>query len=131
MEVIGQPRPLYSQGNSPWDHLDRRLGGPQSRSGHSGEENNSQPLPGLEPRVIQLVAQRYTTELSRLLRNDSNEDEIKNKTNTRNQVFHSVHDILSSLLLFKKANEESDSMIGVKLSLFYLEGRREILKQGN
>jgi len=38
---------------------------------------------------------------------------------------------LSSLLLFKKANEESDSMIGVKLSLFYLEGRREILKQGN
>jgi hypothetical protein len=29
--------------------LDRRLGGPQSRSGHSGgEEKNSQPLPGLE-----------------------------------------------------------------------------------
>jgi hypothetical protein len=33
------------------------------RSGHGGEEKNSQPLPGPEP----LVAQRYTTELSRLL----------------------------------------------------------------
>jgi hypothetical protein len=32
------PRPLYSQGNSPWYTLDRRLGGPQSRSGRGGEE---------------------------------------------------------------------------------------------
>jgi hypothetical protein len=45
------------QGKSPWNPLDRRLGGPQSRSGRGGEEKNSQP-----------VAQRYTTELSRLLR---------------------------------------------------------------
>jgi len=29
--------------------LGRRLGEPQSRSGHVGEEKNSQPLPGLEP----------------------------------------------------------------------------------
>jgi len=29
--------------------LDRRLGGPQSHYGHSGEEKNSQPLPGIEP----------------------------------------------------------------------------------
>jgi len=29
--------------------LDRRLGGPQSRSGRGGEEKNSQPLPGIEP----------------------------------------------------------------------------------
>jgi hypothetical protein len=35
-------RPLYSQGKSPWYPLDRRLGGPQSRSGR-GEEKNSQP----------------------------------------------------------------------------------------
>jgi hypothetical protein len=28
--------------------LDRRLGGPQSRSGRGGEEKNSQPLPGIE-----------------------------------------------------------------------------------
>jgi hypothetical protein len=27
------PRPLYPQGKSPWYSLDRRLGGPQSRSG--------------------------------------------------------------------------------------------------
>jgi hypothetical protein len=45
MEVSGQftPRPLYPQGESPWYPLDRRLGGPQSRSGRGGEEKNSQP----------------------------------------------------------------------------------------
>jgi hypothetical protein len=59
-------RLLYPQGKSPWYPLDRRLGGPQSRSGHSGEEKNSQSLSGLEPPIIQTVAQRYTTELSRL-----------------------------------------------------------------
>jgi hypothetical protein len=48
--------------------MDRRLGGPQSRSGHGGEKKNSQPLPGLEPPIIQPLAQRYTTELSRLLK---------------------------------------------------------------
>jgi hypothetical protein len=36
------PPPLYSQGKSPWDPLDRRLGGPQIRSGRGGEEKNSQ-----------------------------------------------------------------------------------------
>jgi hypothetical protein len=46
--------------------LDRRLGGPQSRSGRGGEEKNSQLLPGLELQIIQPVAQRYTTELTRL-----------------------------------------------------------------
>jgi hypothetical protein len=28
------PRPLYPEGKSSWNPLDRRLGGPQSRSGH-------------------------------------------------------------------------------------------------
>jgi len=46
--------------------LDRRLGGPQSRSGRGGEEKNSQPLPGIEHPIIQPVAQGNTTELSRL-----------------------------------------------------------------
>jgi len=32
------------------------LGRPQSRSEHRGEEKNSQPLPGLEPQIIQTVA---------------------------------------------------------------------------
>jgi hypothetical protein len=44
---------------------DKRLGGIQSRSGRGSEEKNSQPLSGLEPPIIQHVAQRYTTELSR------------------------------------------------------------------
>jgi hypothetical protein len=43
------------------------LDGPQSRSGRGGEDKNSQPLPGLEPLIIQPVAQLYTAELSRLL----------------------------------------------------------------
>jgi hypothetical protein len=60
------PRPLYLQAKNPWYPLDRRLGGPQCRSGQGGEEKNSQPLPGLEP-SIQPVAQRYTAELTRLL----------------------------------------------------------------
>jgi hypothetical protein len=47
--------------------LDRRLGGPQSRSAHSGdEEKNSHTLLGLEHPIIQPIAQRYITELSRL-----------------------------------------------------------------
>jgi hypothetical protein len=29
-------RPLYPQGKSPWYPLDRRFGGPQSRSGSGG-----------------------------------------------------------------------------------------------
>jgi hypothetical protein len=37
-------RPLY-----PRYPLDRRLGRPRSRSGRSGEEKNSKPLPGIEP----------------------------------------------------------------------------------
>jgi hypothetical protein len=45
--------------------MDGRLGGPQSRSERGGDEKNSQPLPGLEPPIIQPVAQRYT-ELSQL-----------------------------------------------------------------
>jgi hypothetical protein len=44
--VSFMPQPLYPQRNGPWYPLDRRLGGPQSRSGRSGEEKNSQPLRG-------------------------------------------------------------------------------------
>jgi hypothetical protein len=57
------PRPLNPQGKSPSYSLDERLGGPQSRSGRGGEEKNSQPLPGLEPPIIQPVVQRCTTEI--------------------------------------------------------------------
>jgi hypothetical protein len=47
--------------------LDRRLGGLQNRCGSDGKEKNSQPFPGLEPPIIQPVAQSYTTELSQFL----------------------------------------------------------------
>jgi hypothetical protein len=43
------PWPLYLQRKSPWYPFDRRLAGPQSRSGRVGEEKNSQPPPGIEP----------------------------------------------------------------------------------
>jgi hypothetical protein len=68
MEVSGQLHApaILPPGKSPWYPLDRMLRGPQSRSGRGGEEKNSQPLPGLEPPIIQPVTQRYTTELSRL-----------------------------------------------------------------
>jgi hypothetical protein len=55
---------LYTQGKSPCYPLNRRLVGPQSQSRHSDEEKNSQPLLGLEPRIIQPIAQHYTTEQS-------------------------------------------------------------------
>jgi hypothetical protein len=38
--VSFSPRPLYPRGNWTRYPLDRRLGGPQSRSGHYGEEKN-------------------------------------------------------------------------------------------
>jgi hypothetical protein len=66
MDVSGQlhvPDAL-SAGKEPQYPLSRRLGGLQSRSGRGGKEKNSQPLPGLEPPIIQPVAQRYTNELA-------------------------------------------------------------------
>jgi hypothetical protein len=42
-------RPLYPQGKNRRHPLDRRLGGPQSRFEHGGEEKNSQTPPGIEP----------------------------------------------------------------------------------
>jgi hypothetical protein len=65
--VSFKPQLFYPQGKSPWYPLDRRLSGTQSRSGCSGKEINSQLLPGLEPPIIQLVAQHYTTELYQLI----------------------------------------------------------------
>jgi hypothetical protein len=60
MEVSGQLHAPVAlpQGKSPWYPLDRRLGGPQSRSGRGGLEKNSQPPQGIEPQNP--AAQRYT-----------------------------------------------------------------------
>jgi hypothetical protein len=70
MKVSSQlhaPAPFHQEKSRPWYPLDRKLGGPQSRSGRGGDEKNSQRLPWLEHPTIQPIAQRYTTEISRLL----------------------------------------------------------------
>jgi hypothetical protein len=41
---------VLPQGKNPKYPLDRRLFGPQNRSGHGVEEKNSQAPPGIEPR---------------------------------------------------------------------------------
>jgi hypothetical protein len=74
-------RLIYPQEKSTY----RRLVGPQSRSGRGGEEKNSHPLPGLEPPIIEPVAQRYTTELSRLTLC------VSKNCNFYNSLFHSLH----------------------------------------
>jgi len=58
-EVSFTPRLFYSHGKNPWYPLDRRLGEPQSRSGRGGEDKNSQPLPGLEPRSSSPIPLSY------------------------------------------------------------------------
>jgi hypothetical protein len=59
------PPPLYPQGKSPWYPSERRLDKPQSQSGCGGEEKNSQPLLGLKPPIIQPIAQRYISQLTK------------------------------------------------------------------
>jgi hypothetical protein len=53
------PRPLYLQGKNPWYPFDRRLGGPQSRSGRGGEEKFPATAGNRTP-IVHSVAQRYT-----------------------------------------------------------------------
>jgi hypothetical protein len=67
MEVSGQ---LHAFATLPQEK-EQSPGYPSGRrghqSGHNGEEKNFQPMLGLEPLIIQLIAQCYTTELSCLL----------------------------------------------------------------
>jgi hypothetical protein len=65
MEVRGQLHaPATSPpGKEPLLPIGYEAAWSQSRSGHDGEKKNSQP----ELPIIQPVAERYTTELSRLL----------------------------------------------------------------
>jgi hypothetical protein len=62
------PRPLYPRGKSPRYPLDRRLRGPQSRSGRFGEEKILDPT-GI--RIVQPVASRYTDYAIPALSSDS------------------------------------------------------------
>jgi hypothetical protein len=79
--------------------LDTRLGGPQSRSGHRGEEKNSQPLSGLKPPIrpndiqlrlhvpnYKLKSVRYVglkevkgSEIMKIIVNRKSEDEMNSK----------------------------------------------------
>jgi hypothetical protein len=70
-----------------WYSLDRRLGGPQSRSGRCGEEKNFEHLPAVLPPIIQSVAQRYTTELTLLL--------------LREEHIHNMHTLYRSTVHWK------------------------------
>jgi len=58
------PSLIYPQGKGLWYSADRRLGGPQSWSGHGGEEKNSQPLPGLKPLIIQQAFPKFNMHFS-------------------------------------------------------------------
>jgi hypothetical protein len=48
------PRPLYSEGKSPWFPLDRRLGGPQSRSGRVVKRKIPSPHRESNPKLIKI-----------------------------------------------------------------------------
>jgi hypothetical protein len=59
--TASRPSRFTHQGKSPWYLMDKRLGGPQSRSGRGGEDKNSIiPLPGIEPRSSSLKPSHYT-----------------------------------------------------------------------
>jgi hypothetical protein len=71
MGVSGQhhaPAALYPRGKDPRYPLYRRLGGPQSRSGHRGYRKILSPLPGSNPdrTAVQPVARHYTAWANRL-----------------------------------------------------------------
>jgi hypothetical protein len=57
-----KPRPLYYRGKGPRHTSDRRLGGPQSRSGRIGEQKIFDPTrdSNSNPSVVQPVASHYT-----------------------------------------------------------------------
>jgi hypothetical protein len=73
------PRPLYPQGKSPLYPLDRRLGGPQSLSGRSGEEKNTQPPPGIEPRSSDRPGRNPKPELKEEDVKDAENDSTQNE----------------------------------------------------
>jgi hypothetical protein len=63
MGVNGQrhaPAALYPRGKKPRYPLDRRLGGPQSRSGRRGQKKSPLPLLGIESRSPDRPARSQT-----------------------------------------------------------------------
>jgi hypothetical protein len=67
MGVSGQyhaPAALYPRGKDPRYPLDKRLSGPQSRSGRSDWNKNPLPLSGIEPRssIFEVLSRHYSWE---------------------------------------------------------------------
>jgi hypothetical protein len=62
-------RLLLPQGKKQWYPLDRRLSGPQSQSGHCGEEKISHPWSGIEPQPPNLLSIATPTELYQQIHN--------------------------------------------------------------
>jgi hypothetical protein len=72
MGVRGQrhaPDRALPRGEDLQNPLDRRLGGPQSSSGHRCWDKNPLPLPEIEPRSSNPYSDIVRTELPRLLHN--------------------------------------------------------------
>jgi hypothetical protein len=53
------PQPRFTPGKESWYSLDRRLGGPQSRSGHRGYRKKSFVSAGNRTPVVQSVVRQY------------------------------------------------------------------------
>jgi len=64
-------RPLYPQGKRPLYTLDRRLGGPQSRSERNGEEKKSQLLTGIKPHPVSCSLYWLSVKLQRVVRKEN------------------------------------------------------------
>jgi hypothetical protein len=64
------PRSLYPQGKSPWYPLDRRLSGPQSRSGRGVKRKIPSSRRESNPRtpIVKSIVQRYTDTVLMYLR---------------------------------------------------------------
>jgi hypothetical protein len=76
------PLMLYPQGRSPRYPLDRRLGGPQSQSGHREEEKNL-TLSGIEPRPPAHSSLLYQLEQSCLTLINSAENNLMRRTKSK------------------------------------------------
>jgi hypothetical protein len=66
MVVSFTPRSIYRRGNSLQYKLNKKLGGPQSRFGSCGLENNLLALAGIEPRSSSPQSVALPTELYQL-----------------------------------------------------------------
>jgi hypothetical protein len=82
------PWAIYPQGKDTRYPLHTSLDGPQSRSGHGGEEKTSHPLPGIEPYNRDRPA-RSLVAIYRLSYHASLE-EIQSRLNSGNDCYRSV-----------------------------------------